>query len=517
MQRIVTAGQMKDIDRKAMSEWGIPGIVLMENAGRAVADALEEALEPLDLMKVAVVCGKGNNGGDGFVAARHLLNRGIEVECMLLGSAADLTGDARTNADILLKSGIPLAELTGSSALAERLADAEVIIDAIFGTGLDTAPRDLYAEAIDAINENDCFVLAVDVPSGVDADSGGVPGSAVDADLTVTMGLPKQGLLLYPGRACCGDIEVADIGIPEHLLNEEFDTALIEDEDILEALPDRPENSHKGTFGTALIVAGARGFSGAACLAGSAAVRAGAGLVKLAYPESVTDIVESGVIEAIKVPVPGTEAGTLALVALDQVLAHAGDARAVAIGPGITTNPETQELVLKLLPALTAPVVIDADGLNNLAGHLDVLSAMHVPAILTPHPGELSRLTGRPASEIDRNRVNVARDFAREHGVFLVLKGAPTVVATPTGIVFVNSTGNSGLASGGTGDVLTGLITGLLSQGADPLDAALAGVFLHGRAADIAADDVTEYALCAGDVIDYLPDAFDSVLDPAPE
>ena len=268
MQRIVTAGQMKDIDRKAMSEWGIPGIVLMENAGRAVADALEEALEPLDLMKVAVVCGKGNNGGDGFVAARHLLNRGIEVECMLLGSAADLTGDARTNADILLKSGIPLAELTGSSALAERLADAEVIIDAIFGTGLDTAPRDLYAEAIDAINENDCFVLAVDVPSGVDADSGGVPGSAVDADLTVTMGLPKQGLLLYPGRACCGDIEVADIGIPEHLLNEEFDTALIEDEDILEALPDRPENSHKGTFGTALIVAGARGFSGAACLAG---------------------------------------------------------------------------------------------------------------------------------------------------------------------------------------------------------------------------------------------------------
>ena len=517
MQRIVTAGRMKNIDRKAMSEWGIPGIVLMENAGRAVADALEEALEPLDLMKVAVVCGKGNNGGDGFVAARHLLNRGIEVEIMLLGNTADLTGDARTNADILAKPGIPIAELADSAALAERLEHAEVVIDAVFGTGLNTAPRGRYAEAIDAVNESDCFVLAVDVPSGVDADTGDVPGSAVEADLTVTMGLAKQGLLLHPGRACCGDIEVADVGIPEHLLNDEFDTALIEDEDILEALPERPDNGHKGTFGTALLVAGARGFSGAACLTGTAAIRAGAGLVKLAYPESITGIVEAGVIEAVKIPVPDTGNGTLALAALDRVLAHAADARAVAIGPGITTDPETQELVLKLLPALSAPVVIDADGLNNLAGRLDVLTAMPAPAILTPHPGELSLLTGRPAPEIDHDRINVARGFAREHGVLLVLKGAPTVVATPAGIVFINSTGNSGLASGGTGDVLTGLIAGLLSQGAEPLDAALAGVFLHGRAADIAAEEFTGYALCAGDVIDHLPDAFTSVLNPAPE
>ena len=514
MLRLVTAGQMRAIDRRAMDEWGIPGLVLMENAGRSCVDALEEALEDLDGLVVAVVCGKGNNGGDGFVIARNLLNRGAEVRCALLGRKADLKGDAATNAGALASTEVPIEEIADPDELLPMLLDADVVVDAVFGTGLDRAPEGLQADAIRLVNDCEAFVLSVDVPSGVSADTGEAFDPSVDADLTVSMALPKYGHLLHPGRARCGEVEVADIGIPERAMLDGGDTWLLDDKRVYDALPERPEHGHKGTFGTCIVMAGARGYTGAACLAARSAVRAGAGLVKLAVPAGCCPVVESHVLEPVKVPLPETEAGTLSQEALGSLLEIGADAGAFAIGPGITTDPDTAALVCSLLPELDRPFVLDADGINCLSGSLDVLKKLRAPAILTPHPGELARLTGGETARVNADRIETARSFTREHGIFLVLKGAPTVVASPEGIVYVNPTGNSGLGSGGTGDVLTGLIAGLLAQGAPPLDAACAGVFLHGRAADLAIEDLTEYSLCASDVLEAIPPAFASILDP---
>jgi hydroxyethylthiazole kinase-like uncharacterized protein yjeF len=388
MQRIVTAAQMKRLDRKAIDEYGIPGMVLMENAGRSVCDSIEHEFDDIVGLAVAVVCGKGNNGGDGLVITRHLLNRGAVVTCFLLGRVAGLKGDARANADMLLKAGIPVEEVEDKDLLVPALESCDVVVDAIFGTGLDSAPKGLFADVIELINRTGCFVVSVDIPSGVNADTGQAYEPAVISDLTVTMALPKYGHVLFPGRGLCGDVEVCDIGIPEHLLAEGADTFFTDEDHVFDILADRPEQGHKGTFGTALIIAGARGFSGAVCLAGMAAVRSGCGLVKLACPEAVTGTVEANVLEAVKVPLPGTDADTIAPAALSTVLEHAQDVECVAIGPGITTNPETAAFQLDLLPRLECPVIIDADGINNLAGRLEVLAGMKAPVVLTPHPGE---------------------------------------------------------------------------------------------------------------------------------
>jgi hydroxyethylthiazole kinase-like uncharacterized protein yjeF len=517
MQRIVTAAQMKRLDRKAIDEYGIPGMVLMENAGRSVCDSIEHEFDDIVGLAVAVVCGKGNNGGDGLVITRHLLNRGAVVTCFLLGRVAGLKGDARANADMLLKAGIPVEEVEDKDLLVPALESCDVVVDAIFGTGLDSAPKGLFADVIELINRTGCFVVSVDIPSGVNADTGQAYEPAVISDLTVTMALPKYGHVLFPGRGLCGDVEVCDIGIPEHLLAEGADTFFTDEDHVFDILPDRPEQGHKGTFGTALIIAGARGFSGAVCLAGMAAVRSGCGLVKLACPEAVTGTVEANVLEAVKVPLPGTDADTIAPAALSTVLEHAQDVECVAIGPGITTNPETAAFQLDLLPRLECPVIIDADGINNLAGRLEVLAGMKAPVVLTPHPGEFARITGMKPDEVNQGRIDVSREFARRHNVVLALKGAPTVVATPGGDVFVNPTGNSGLGSGGTGDVLTGLLAGLLAQTGEPVHAAVSAVFLHGLAADIALEDMPEHCIAAGDLLDYIPDAFSSVLEPQPD
>ncbi|OYD16700.1 hypothetical protein CH330_02010 [candidate division WOR-3 bacterium JGI_Cruoil_03_51_56] len=511
MQRLVTGRQMKSLDRLAIDELGIPGIMLMENAGRSVVDSLESAKGTLSNRVIAVICGKGNNGGDGFVVARHLGNRGAHPFCFLLAKIKDLKSDALTNAKILLNAGIGISEISKPEELTGIFDHADIIVDAIFGTGLASAPRGIYADTIRLINQSGCFVTSVDVPSGVNADTGELLDPAVRADLTVTMALPKYGLMLYPGRECIGRLVVADIGIPYHLLTKDADTFLLDKNHIHTILPPRPASGHKGTFGTAVLVCGARGFSGAACLAGAAAVRSGCGLVKLAVPKGIADIVESRLTEAVKVPLPQTEAETIAPQARDTILKHAFSAGCIAVGPGITTHPETRKAFQELLPELTCPILIDADGINNLAGNLDLLAKLKAPVVLTPHPGEFARLTNQSPQNINADRINISRSFARKYKVVLVLKGAPTVVAATTGKVYVNPTGNSGLGSGGTGDVLTGLLSGLIAQGMEPLDAAKAAVFLHGLAADIAVKELTEYSLSAGDLIDFLPDAFRQV------
>ena len=537
MQRLATAGQMQELDRRTIAapsdggrpgQHGIPGLTLMENAGRAVVEFMENHLGSLEGTQPLVVCGKGNNGGDGFVVTRLLLAKGAKPDCILLGRASELSGDALANHARLKDSGFPVREVSSRADIVPLFQGRKVIVDAIFGTGLTRAPAGIAAEVIMLINQSGAYVVSVDLPSGLDADTGVPCEPTIRADLTVTMALPKLGLWLYPGRAYAGAVEVADImsgigdqGTGNGVRTPTPDTRppapdnqvfLLDSAHIRSLIPPRRPDGHKGTFGTALIIAGSRGFSGAACLAGSAAVRSGCGLVHLAVPAGIINVVASCVVEAVKTPLPQTEEASLSPAALELLLELSANAEAIAIGPGIGTDSRTRDLELAFLAEVEKPTVIDADGINNLAGRLGVLAHAGVGLVLTPHPGEFSRLTGLKPAEINADRVGVSRRFATERKVVLVLKGASTVVAAPDGRAFVNPTGNSGLASGGTGDVLTGLIVGLMAQGMPPLDAACAGVFLHGLAADIAVQSLTEYCLAAGDLPAYLPKAFAAVL-----
>lgn len=518
MLPLVTGREMKEIDRRAIEEWGIAGLVLMENAGRAVVDVFQKELGGVKDRRFLVLCGKGNNGGDGFVIARHLLNREGKVNCVLLGKVAELKGDARTNAQILLNAGYKIQEVTKPDELSRLSAvgcQLSAIVDAIFGTGLSSPPSGLAAETIRLVNQSQSYVISVDIPSGVDADTGAVLEPAIRAHLTVTMGLPKYGLVLYPGKACTGKLRIADIGIPYKLLKERANTFLVDDEFVRQNLPHRPPDGHKGSFGSCLLLCGSRGFSGACVLAAMAVVRSGAGLVHLGYPKGISSVIETCAIEPVKHPLPETDSETLSPAALAPLLELVSKVDSVAIGPGISTHPETRKLLLELLPQLEKPTVVDADGLNNLAGALEILSQVKAPLLLTPHPGELSRLIGKSPAEINADRIGTARNFAVTHKCILALKGAPTVIATPDGRAFVNPTGNSGLASGGSGDVLTGLITGFIAQGATPLGAAIIATFLHGLAADIGAQELTEYSLSAGDLLKYIPKAIANLIAPS--
>jgi NAD(P)H-hydrate epimerase len=521
MQRLVTAGQMQELDRRAIAEHGVPGLTLMENAGRAVVEFMESHLGKLAGTQPLVVCGKGNNGGDGFVVTRLLLAKGAKPDCVLLGHSSELSGDALANYQRLKDAGFPVREVSSRADIEPLFQGRKLIVDAVFGTGLTRAPAGIATEVITLINQSGAYVVSIDLPSGLHSDTGVPYEPTVRADLTVTMALPKLGLWLYPGRACAGTVEVADIGLPAEgdcprmgtvPKAEDMQAFLLDADHIRSLIPARRPDGHKGTFGTALIIAGSRGFSGAACLAGRAAVRSGCGLVHLAVPAGIIDVVASCVVEAVKTPLPQTEEAALSPAALESLLELGADAEAIAIGPGIGTDRRTRDLELAFLAEVGKPTVIDADGINNLAGRPDLLRHAGAGLVLTPHPGEFSRLTGLKPEEINADRVGVSRRFATERKVVLVLKGASTVVAAPDGRAFVNPTGNSGLASGGTGDVLTGLIVGLMAQGMSPLDAACAGVFLHGLAADIAVQSLTEYCLAAGDLPDYLSKAFAAVM-----
>jgi ADP-dependent NAD(P)H-hydrate dehydratase / NAD(P)H-hydrate epimerase len=510
--RIVTGNEMRQIDQAAEKKHGIPSIILMENAGIGVCNVIEEYFAKLTDLKVLVVCGKGNNGGDGFVVARHLINNGAKVSVARLGKKKEIKGDAKINLEILEAGFLKAIEIKETSQLKKIVTgfNPDVIIDAIFGTGFSISPKGIYAKVISFINQLKSFVVAADISSGVNADDGSVQGEAVIADATVAMGFMKRGHILYPGRTHSGDIWVTDIGIPVNQIGNEGNDFLIDAEMVRHALPKRLAEGHKGTFGTALILAGSRGFSGAAALTSLAALRSGAGLVKLGVPEAIINPIEKKVTEAVKFSLPQTKAQTFAFSGLELIIKQLKSADVLAIGPGITTNPETQKLELAILKQVKIPVVIDADGINNLTPA--TLKKIKAPKVLTPHPGELSRLIGKSPTEINVQRIEICRKYAREFDTVLVLKGAPTVISNPEGKVYVNPTGNNGLGSGGSGDVLTGIITGLIAQGSSLLNSAIAGVYLHGLAADLAVGEKTDYALIASDLLKYLHKAFKEVL-----
>jgi NAD(P)H-hydrate epimerase len=508
--KVATAEQMQELDRKSIEVFRIPGIVLMENAGRGLAEVITSTFPDIRRKKIAIISGKGNNGGDGFVIARHLLNQGIPVKVFLLTDPKSLRGDAESNFNIFQRMKgevIPVPSSKDYQKIKKSLEYFDLLIDGIFGTGLDAEVRGYYREVIEHLNSLQKPIVSIDIPSGLDANTGKPLGTAIRASLTVTFGLPKVGHLISPGSDYVGTLKVIDIGIPKRLVEEEkIQTHLLEYEEIRRwlSIPRRP-NTHKGDYGHLLVIAGSVGKTGAAAMACEAALRMGAGLVTLAIPKSLNPIMEVKLTEVMTEPLPETPKQTLSLRAFNAILRLCENKKAVIIGPGIGTYKETLSLVLKLIKTLDLPIILDADGLTSLATQPKTLLATKQPIILTPHPGEMARLMRSTIKEVQEDRIGVSRNFSQSHHLYLVLKGHRTLIATPKGEVFVNPTGNPGLASGGTGDVLTGMIGGLICQGFDILPSLQTSVYLHGLAGDGVTQELGEKSLVATDLIKKLP------------
>jgi NAD(P)H-hydrate epimerase len=516
---VVTPQQMREIDARAIRKHKIPGLTLMENAGRAVADQAEAMLRdggPGDQRNVCLICGKGNNGGDGFVAARMLAENGFQASVFLLGHVRDVKGDALANAKKLNKAGLKIHEITSRAKLAslkKNLTGSHLIIDAIFGTGFRGPVEKSIGGAIALINASGLPVLSADIPSGVDGETGQALSCAIRADVTVTMGLLKTGLLFHPGRTLAGKVVITDIGFPERAIaDQKINIRLAGQSLAREWLPARRPDAHKGSCGTVLALAGSAGLTGAAFLTSLSAMRSGAGLVYLGIPESLNDIMEAKLTEVITKPLPETRNRTLSLQAMERIEKLTGKADALVIGPGLSAHPETAELVQSVIRSINLPAVLDADGLNALATRPELLSCQ-APLILTPHYGELSRLMKVEISQIKAGPLKYALEAAKQFNHVIVLKGAPTVTALPDGRAWINPTGNSGMATAGSGDVLAGLIAGLLAQGLAPERAAVLGVYLHGLAGDLAAAGKTEYCMLAGDILDALPEAYKKLME----
>ncbi|MBA4372970.1 MAG: bifunctional ADP-dependent NAD(P)H-hydrate dehydratase/NAD(P)H-hydrate epimerase [Thermodesulfovibrio sp.] len=504
MMKAVTAEEMRAIDKSTIEGYGIPGQVLMERAGCCVAARVKELFGQ---RKVIVLAGGGNNGGDGLVAARQLFNDGWKVMILLIAKESKLSPDCLFQYRAVKKLGIAIEF---RSRIEPKDLHGALLIDALFGTGLSKTVTGPVAEMIRLINRTDVPVISVDIPSGISADDGRILGEAVKADVTITFGLPKIGHYLYPGAEYAGRLFVEDIGFPRELTNSDrIKAEVVVRQDTALLVPERPVFSHKGDYGHVLILAGSRGKTGAAIMAARACMRAGAGMVTLGVPESIAASLQSVVVEEMLLPLPDDGSGVFSEDALAKVLSFiAGRVDVCAIGPGIRVTPGTRSLVSGLISVSTVPLVADADAINALQGNMSVLKTAKSPVILTPHIGEMSRLIEVKRTELLTDLVGAARRFSSESGTYLVLKGAPTLIASPEDNIFINTTGNPGMATAGAGDVLTGMIAGLLGQNMNPLDAALLGVYLHGLAGDIAAADRGMHSLIAGDIIASVPAAF---------
>jgi NAD(P)H-hydrate epimerase len=510
MPPIVTAGQMRNIDKRAIEGMGIPGLDLMDAAGRGAAEHIRDDLlsGEVEGVTVAVICGRGNNGGDGFVCGRYLAEWGANVGYFLLGETARLKGDALANYERLSDKKAVVEILTANDLPV--FSEYDILVDAIFGIGFKRKLEGVAADVVRAINDAGKPVVAVDIASGLIADTGQVEGDVVSAEMTVTFGCAKIGHYLYPGRGLTGMLKTVDIGLPPRAIDDENSNLfLISDEYVNVTLPERAPDAHKGSCGKVFILAGSKGMTGAAALAGNAAVRSGAGLVYVGCPESLNDILEVKLTEALTRPLPEVrKKRTLARRALGEVMKYIADVDALAVGPGVSLHFETQELIQRVIARRDKPTVLDADGINAFAKDNTVLKENSAPLVITPHVGELSRIVDAPIGEIIADRKTWAQKAAKMFNCVCLLKGAPTFVADPDGTVCLNPTGNAGMASGGTGDVLTGIIVALLGQGLSPLDATCCGAYLHGMAGDLAADELGQTSMAAGDMVDALPEVF---------
>ncbi len=526
--KVLTAAQMREADRLTTERYGIPGIELMENAGTAIAEFLHEKFPDIRTRKILVLCGKGNNGGDGLVVARHLKNSGCPAVVFLFANPGSMEGDAAAN---LKRWQQGLGEMYVMTSEAEwesarsALVEAELIVDALLGTGLRGHVEGLLGKVIDDLNaarakrRGKTVVVAVDMPSGLASDSQDYGDPVVHADFTVTLTAPKVGQLVLASSTNCGELVVKDIGTPPELLESDSHLKInwIQPEEFSSLPLVREQSSNKGTYGHALIVAGSLGKSGAAILASRAALRSGAGLVTVATPLDVLPIVAGGMPEMMTAPLASTEAGTASLRNLDygkfsEILRGKS---VLAIGPGLSMQHETQQFIRQVVGQTEIPIILDADGLNAFVGMTDTLTERKATAmVLTPHPGEMARLLGITVKEVQARRLDVALEAAGRWRAYVILKGFHTILAAPSGHAYINTTGNPGMATGGTGDVLTGILAGLTAQfGIDDWSRVLSfGVYLHGLAGDIAASRVGEAPLIASDLIDALPEAYARVV-----
>lgn len=510
--KLLSAAEMKRIDRRAIEEFSIPGMVLMENAAIRTVEMIGEMLPQVAGSQVIILAGRGNNGGDGLAIARHLVSMGARVLVFMMADPDLLTGDAAANYGITSRLEAEIHPLTGEMHLDKLLVSilqADLIVDAIYGIGFTGQLSEFESKVVRMANWSSLPVVSVDIPSGVEADTGRVHGEAVRATCTVTFALPKIGLILEPGKEYAGTVSVADITIPRTLMEAgELQTHLITENMVCDLIKRREAESHKGTYGHVLAVGGSRGMSGAIGMTALASLRAGAGLATAAVPASICSLANSAAAELMAVPLPENGDGTIAMEAAPILENLLGTVNVCALGPGMSRYSDAAGIVEQVLEKSGVPVIIDADGLNALEGQTGTLKNRQIPVVITPHPGEMARLTGMSISEIQSRRLEIARRYAQEWGIIVVLKGNKTVVAGPDGRVFVNVNGNAGMATGGSGDVLTGIIAGLLAQGLKVLDASVAAVFVHGLAGDLAAAELGMTAMIAGDLIRYLPESF---------
>lgn len=503
MKRILSAAEMRAVDAES-DLLGISSLKLMESAGEALAHvAIREAGKG---GRFFVICGPGNNGGDGFVATGILSALGRQVYCELVGEEPMLKGDARINYDALLETGFVLSE-----RIPYVPGPNDVIVDALLGTGLNKPVKSEMAEAISNINEwrkRGAKVVSADIASGLNADTGQLSDPSVRADVTVSFAFPKRGQVIEPGVSFGGRLEVPDIGIPPVALAVLKDPPvfLVDENDIKALIPKRDANTNKGTFGHVLVIAGSPGKTGAAALSAKAALRGGAGLVTVCTRADALPQVMQHAPELMGIALKNS--GAMSVRDLNELLEAAEKKSAIVFGPGIDRTDDTHRMIGAFLEEVSCPVVIDADGLNAIVDHLSVLSRAKSDLILTPHPGEFARLIGKPTAEVQANRIELARTFARTHQVVLVLKGARTIIARPDGTVTINPTGNAGMATGGTGDVLSGLLGALLAQHLSSEDAAVAGTYVHGLAGDLMKERHGEMGLIASDLIDGLSEVW---------
>jgi NAD(P)H-hydrate epimerase len=509
--RVLNTQQMREADRRTIDDIGIPAIVLMENAGRQAVAAMEAAFDGLTSSHVGVLCGRGNNGGDGFVIARTLVQRGVEASVFLLGSVSEVRGDARTNLEVLGRIGLTVVEINTAQDWElhfSEISECDLLVDAILGTGFQGRLNGFLETVVADVNELGIPVIAVDLPTGLSADSHEIEGNAIEASMTVTLAAPKISLVFPPADAHAGDLVIADIGIPLPLIDEVEGPylELLTRERMRELVPARAAESHKGDFGRVLIVAGSLGKTGAAHLAALGALRSGAGLVTIAAPRSCVPVLASMAPEYMTEPVEETPAGTIDYTALERVLDIKTDV--IAIGPGLGQEPSTAAFVQALVERAGVPLIVDADALNAFVEEPErLLGRDGVDMIITPHPGEMARLVGSTVEAVQHDRLTSAREFAAAHKLHVVLKGHRTVIAGPENRAFLNFTGNAGMATGGTGDVLTGMLAAWFAQLLDAEAACKIAVYLHGAAGDLAEADEGEVSLIATDLVSRIGDA----------
>ncbi|MBQ3124764.1 MAG: NAD(P)H-hydrate dehydratase [Clostridia bacterium] len=510
MLKACYAEEMRNLDRAATEIGKIPSILLMENAALACVNELKKDFD-VSKCSVAIFCGKGNNGGDGLAIARHLYNAGVKVNIFLV-SGNDFSGDAKINYDIVNAMDVPVDTVTDTEDFEYVIRSYDIVIDAILGTGISGDVRGLIFDVIRLINENARYVMAVDVPSGINSDSGEICGICINADKTVTFAAYKTGMFMYPAADSVGEVVVAPISIPKTVVNSQNLQINVTDADFVRnVIPGRSNNSQKGDYGKLLIIAGSKGMTGAAYLAAESALKSGAGLITLACPESINTVLESKTTEVMTLPVADNN-GHISYLASSVLTAKANEADAVLIGPGLGRSEDVLEIVKVLLKECDVPVIVDADALFAVANDKDMLKDASCDLVFTPHAMEMARLTGLDISYIEENRIDISREYSEETGVVLLLKGHHSIVTAPSLLQYINNTGNPGMASGGSGDVLAGIVSALVARGIRIDYAAAAAAYIHGLAGDIAKEYYGEESLSAENILECIPEAYCRIL-----